>query len=125
MITREELANIIAKQRQYEKQRNAGQKRVLTFNEGLLSSHALDITRVRRCGKSTLLTQRMRDLGEDWFFLNFESPQLTSLELRDTGRLDSLIEESGTHNLFLMRWISSMIGSIIFARSLTKAIKYA
>ncbi|MCR4574877.1 MAG: ATP-binding protein [Lentisphaeria bacterium] len=100
MITREELANIIAKQRQYEKQRNVGQKRVLTFNEGLLSSHALDITGVRRCGKSTLLTQRMRDLGEDWFFLNFESPQLTSLELRDSGRLDSLIEESGTHNLF-------------------------
>ena len=100
MITKEELGNVVARQRQYEKQRDIGQKRVLVFNEALLTSHALDITGVRRCGKSTLLTQRMRDLGEDWFFLNFESPQLTSLELRDAGRLDALIEESGTHNLF-------------------------
>ena len=100
MITKEELGNIVAKQRQYEKQRYVGQKRMLAFNEALLSSHALDITGVRRCGKSTLLNQRMRDLGEDWFFLNFESPQLTSLELRDSVRLDSLIEEYGTHNLF-------------------------
>ncbi|MBR5080357.1 MAG: ATP-binding protein [Victivallales bacterium] len=100
MITKEELGAVVARQRQYEKQRDIGQKRMLAFNEALLSSHALDITGVRRCGKSTFLTQRMRDLGEDWFFLNFESPQLTSLELRDAGRLDSLIEEAGTRNLF-------------------------
>lgn len=100
MITKEELGNIVAKQRQYEKKRDVGQKRTLVFNEALLSSHALDITGVRRCGKSTLLNQRMRDLGEDWFFLNFESPQLAALELRDSVRLDSLIEEYGTHNLF-------------------------
>ena len=100
MITKEALGNVVAKQRQYEKKRDLGQKRMLAFNEALLSSHALDITGVRRCGKSTLLNQRMRDLGEDWFFLNFESPQLISLELRDSVRLDSLIEEYGTHNLF-------------------------
>ena len=67
----------------------------MDFNDVLLESHALDITGVRRCGKSTIMRQRMRGSDEPWFYVNFESPLLTQFELRDTIRLDSLIDKSG------------------------------
>ena len=77
-----------------------GQIRPLDFNDVLLESHALDITGVRRCGKSTIMRQRMRGSDEPWFYVNFESPLLTQFELRDTIMLDSLIDKSGAKRLF-------------------------
>ena len=100
MILEDELAAIIAKQREIELKKANGQPRALDFNEALLDSHALDVTGVRRCGKSTMMRQRMRSAKEPWFYVNFESPLLTQFELRDTIRLDALIEKSGARRLF-------------------------
>lgn len=100
MILEDELAAIIAKQRQMELKKSDGQLRSLDFNDILLESHALDITGVRRCGKSTVMRQRMRAKEEPWFYVNFESPLLTQFELRDTVRLDALIEKFGARRLF-------------------------
>ena len=77
MILEDELAAIIAKQRETELKKADGQPRALDFNEALLDSHALDITGVRRCGKSTMMRQRMRGSKEPWLYVNFESPLLT------------------------------------------------
>lgn len=101
MILENELAAIIAKQRDTEERKGIGQKRILKFNDALLDSHALDITGVRRCGKSTVLRQRMRHRKSPWFYVNFESPLLTAFEMRDTIRLDSLIAKSGARRIFL------------------------
>lgn len=95
-----ELSAIIARQREIEESKSLGQIRFLDFNDALLDSHALDITGVRRCGKSTVMRQRMRSSDEPWFYVNFESPLLTQFELRDTIRLDSLIDKSGAKRLF-------------------------
>ena len=95
-----ELSAIIARQREIEESKSLGQIRSLDFNDALLDSHALDITGVRRCGKSTVMRQRMRSSDEPWFYVNFESPLLTQFELRDTIRLDSLIDKSGAKRLF-------------------------
>jgi len=100
MILEDELAAIIAKQRATEERKESGQNRQLDFNDRLLDSHVLDITGVRRCGKSTVLRQRMRQKNTPWFYVNFESPLLTAFEMRDTIRLDALIEKFGAARLF-------------------------
>ena len=100
MILEAELAAIVAKQCEQEKKKSVGQIRPLDFNDILLDSHVLDITGVRRCGKSTVLRQRMRGDDTPWFYVNFVSSLLTQFEMRDTIRLDSLIEKSGARRLF-------------------------
>ena len=100
MLLESELAAIVAKQRDLEEKKPIGQMRPLDFNDALLDSHVLDITGVRRCGKSTVMRQRMRGSDAPWFYVNFESPLLTQFEMRDTIRLDSLIEKSGARRLF-------------------------
>lgn len=100
MILESELAAIIARQRETEERKSIGQIRTLDFNDVLLDSHVLDITGVRRCGKSTVMRQRMRGLEQPWFYVNFESPLLTQFEMRDTIRLDSLIDKSGAKCLY-------------------------
>ena len=100
MILESELAAVVAKQREIELKKSVGQIRPLDFNDILLESHALDITGVRRCGKSTVMRQRIRGSREPWFYVNFESPLLTQFEMRDTVRLDTLIEKAGARRLF-------------------------
>ena len=100
MILESELAAVVAKQREIELKKPVGQARPLDFNDILLESHALDITGVRRCGKSTVMRQRIRGSREPWFYVNFESPLLTQFEMRDTARLDALIEKAGARRLF-------------------------
>ena len=100
MILESELAAVVAKQREIEQKKPVGQARALEFNDALLDSHALDITGVRRCGKSTVMRQRIRGSREPWFYVNFESPLLTQFEMRDTVRLDALVAKSGAKRLF-------------------------
>lgn len=100
MILEDELAALLAKQRETEMRKSDGQHRTLDFNDVLLDSHVLDITGVRRCGKSTVMRQRMRAKKSPWFYVNFESPLLTSFEMRDTVRLDAIIERSKARRLF-------------------------
>ena len=100
MVLENELAAIIARQREIEERKSLGQIRPLDFNDVLLDSHVLDITGVRRCGKSTVMRQRMRGSDAPWFYMNFESPLLTQFEMRDTIRLDSLIDKAGAKCLF-------------------------
>ena len=100
MVLENELAAIIARQREIEERKSLGQIRPLDFNDVLLDSHVLDITGVRRCGKSTVMRQRMRGSDAPWFYMNFESPLLTQFVMRDTVRLDSLIDKAGAKCLF-------------------------
>lgn len=87
MILESELAAIVARQRMIELKKLDGLPRALAVNDALLDSHALDITGVRRCGKSTVMRQRMRTQDVPWLYVNFESPLLTQFEMRDTIRL--------------------------------------
>lgn len=58
------------------------------------------ITGVRRCGKSTLMEQRLRTAVDDAFYLNLESAALAGLEIKDAGRLDRVIAASGAKKLY-------------------------
>lgn len=59
-----------------------------------VSSHALIISGIRRCGKSTLLNQLIKSRYEDSFFINFDDPRLFEFEINDFQILDLLIKEN-------------------------------
>ena len=100
MIDEETLQNVAAKQAEIESKRDTGLPRPLSVNEFTLDSHALVLTGVRRCGKSTLMSQRIRRNATDWFYLKFDSPQLVDMELGDSDALDRVIARSGARNLY-------------------------
>ena len=100
MIDEETLQIVAAKQAEIESRRDTGLPRPLSVNESTLDSHALVLTGVRRCGKSTLMSQRIRRNAADWFYLKFDSPQLVDMELGDSDALDRVIARSGARNLY-------------------------
>ncbi len=55
-----------------------------------LSSHALIVTGVRRCGKSTLLQQINKTNNKPSIYLNFEDPRLSGFDLSDFNRLQEI-----------------------------------
>lgn len=64
------------------------------------AAHALVISGIRRCGKSTIMRQHIGRHIEEAFYLNFDTPKLFQFELSDFELLDILIQESGKRNLY-------------------------
>lgn len=65
-----------------------------------ITSHALIVSGVRRCGKSTLLHQLLREKHPDALYLNFEDTRLYDFEPSDFIRLDSVVSEMAQTVLF-------------------------
>jgi predicted AAA+ superfamily ATPase len=101
MILESVLAHVIDQQKIRFSLIDKGLTRELIPATKSLSSHALIISGVRRCGKSTLLMQMMKLMDPEMIlFLNFESPQLYEFSLADFTRLDNLIAQKGVSTLF-------------------------
>ena len=101
MILESVIARVIEQQKSRLMLKDSGLKRELIPATQSLSSHALIISGVRRCGKSTLLMQMMKEMEKDTvLYLNFESPQLYEFALHDFTRLDNLISQTGIDTLF-------------------------
>jgi predicted AAA+ superfamily ATPase len=101
MILESVLAHVIDQQKSRFSLKDTGLTRELVPATKSLSSHALIISGVRRCGKSTLLMQMMKVMDPEMLlFLNFESPQLYEFSLADFTRLDNLIAQKGASTLF-------------------------
>jgi predicted AAA+ superfamily ATPase len=66
----------------------------------LQNSFATVISGIRRCGKSTLLFQLLKQDKENVFFLNFDDPRLFDFERNDFERLDKIIAEGGFKKVF-------------------------
>jgi len=62
--------------------------------------HALIITGIRRCGKSTLLQQINKVIDDNTIYLNFEDPRLAGFEPGDFNRLQEVVEARGINILF-------------------------
>ncbi|WP_024466713.1 ATP-binding protein [Treponema pedis] len=65
-----------------------------------LKTHALVISGVRRCGKSTLLRQFIKKIGSPFFYLNFDDLRLLEFSVPDYALLDELIDEAGVPLIF-------------------------
>ena len=101
MILESTIENLIAQQKQRLSKKDPGLQRELIPATKSLSSHALVISGVRRCGKSTLLLQMLKRMdNETVLFLNFDTPQLYEFSLLDFSRLDNIIDKQGATILF-------------------------
>ncbi len=101
MILESVINRVLKLQQDRLNQKDSGLKRELIPATHSLSSHALIISGIRRCGKSTLLLQMMRSLNlDEILFLNFDTPQLYGFNTRDFARLDNIIDSKGVSILF-------------------------
>jgi predicted AAA+ superfamily ATPase len=101
MILESTIEHLIAQQKQRLLLRDPGLERDLVPATKSLTTHALVISGVRRCGKSTLLLQMLKRMEDKTvLFLNFDSPQLYEFSLLDFSRLDNIINRQGATILF-------------------------
>ena len=65
-----------------------------------LLSHALIITGIRRCGKSTLMQQILKSSDNKAVYLNFEDPRLAGFDLGDFNRVYEIAQEANIETYF-------------------------
>ncbi|GHU95802.1 ATP-binding protein [Bacteroidia bacterium] len=95
-----EIEQVIAEQKAMLLSSDTGLPREALGSLPNLQSHALIISGIRRCGKSTLLRQHLQGLGQDFFYFSFEDTRLYDFQLKDFALLDTLITKSGIKTLF-------------------------
>jgi len=92
MIKQSVLKEVVEQQQERFNTTNIGYKRHLLNEVSFdLPNHALIISGIRRCGKSTLLHQLIEIETEKTFFLNFDTPKLYNFELSDFQIVDALL----------------------------------
>ncbi|MDP3912497.1 MAG: ATP-binding protein [Bacteroidota bacterium] len=77
-----------------------GTSRELLDSLPVTNSHALVVSGIRRCGKSVLLHQFIRNEIDDVFYFNFADIRLYEFLASDFVLLDEIIRESGKKILF-------------------------
>lgn len=79
--------------------------------------HALIISGIRRCGKSTFLHQ-LSERFPHFHYLNFEDPRLSNFKINDFEKLDEIfLEEYGDYRLYLFDEIQAVEKWELFVRS--------
>ncbi|MDD2635030.1 MAG: ATP-binding protein [Bacteroidales bacterium] len=101
MIKRSVIQEIVVQQQMTLNKRTSGYLRHILSDLDLeITSHALIISGIRRCGKSTLLHQLINSTNKDYLFLNFDIPKFYNFELNHFALLDSIISERKSKILF-------------------------
>lgn len=100
MILKSLLQEVAEAQKENLLRLNTGLKRHQLDEIPELASNALIISGIRRCGKSTLLHQLLKERYPEAYYLNFEDPRLYDFELNDFSRLDKLIRQQEEEVLF-------------------------
>ena len=96
MIQLEFLREILEQQKANISAKDAGMKRDQLNSLPDIRSHALIVSGIRRCGKSTLLYQLLREPYTNAVYLNFDDTRLYDFEITDFVKLDQLIKDSGS-----------------------------
>ncbi len=94
------IEEVVVEQQNFIQNLKGDLPRDLLIDLPYIPSHALIISGIRRCGKSTLLYQMIKQKKEKVFFLNFENIRLYNFEVDDFKVLDMVIKESGCKILF-------------------------
>jgi uncharacterized protein len=100
MLLQSQIAEVVNAQAQNFLQRNLGWPRELLPNLQVPKNFALVVTGIRRCGKSTLLLQLLREKFKNAFYLHFEDPRLAGFERDDFNRLSDEISRRNPEVLF-------------------------
>lgn len=99
MLLRDTLKDIVAIQKEILAKQDVGVRRDLLGSVDLKSGHAVVISGIRRCGKSTALKQLMKDSG-DYHYFNFEDQRAINFEVSDFEKLDSIFDENPAERYF-------------------------
>ena len=92
MITKDVLRGVIKSQKEALDRLDTGTPRDMKKEIKITDSFAFMITGVRRCGKSTLLHQLIKDKG-NCYYLNLEDPRLEGFSLIDFNRVEEVMNE--------------------------------
>lgn len=122
MILKETLRKIAISQRE-ELMQDTGMERTLLQKIDLRVPQALIITGVRRCGKSILLQQLMKEQPHCHYF-NFEDQRMTTFEVSDFEKLEEVLSEMNAKaNLFFFDEIQNVPQWELFVRKLLNSRK--
>lgn len=100
MIRLSDLRNIVEEQRSRMPDPLFIKRKLFDELSGRSKSHALIVSGVRRCGKSTLLKQFAQSSDDEWFYINFDTTRLYDFATSDFEILDALIKEFRGEKLF-------------------------
>jgi predicted AAA+ superfamily ATPase len=100
MLLQSQLAEVADAQAENFQNKNVGWQRELLPKLKLPNNFALIITGIRRCGKSTLLFQLLKEKFSNAFYLHFEDPRLAGFENDDFNRLSNEIVKRNPSVLF-------------------------
>jgi len=95
-----EIHEIGVSQKSALEKQEMGMKRLLLPHLPKLHSHALVVSGIRRCGKSTLLRQFVQKQKKPYFYLNFDDIRLAAFSHVDFKLLDKVIADSGIKLIF-------------------------
>jgi predicted AAA+ superfamily ATPase len=95
-----EIREISRNQKTALEARDPGYERDLLSKLPNTAGHALIISGIRRCGKSTLLHQFVKKQDKPFFYFNFDDLRLAGFSTADFGFLNTAIDESGARLLF-------------------------
>ena len=117
MILKETLREVVLSQKEAFGDLELGVEREIADKINTELQHALIISGIRRCGKSTLMHQLSKKIKR-FNYLNFEDTRLTGFELSDFEKLDEIYkEEFGESTFYLFDEIQNITGWEIFVRS--------
>lgn len=92
MILKENLRGIVRLQREELNLTDTGITRELLMRIDQKIPHIVVLIGIRRCGKSTLLSQIIKQL-DSYYYFNFEDPRAISFELMDFNKMDTIFSE--------------------------------
>ena len=119
MIRKDILKEILESQRSWITGLDKGIRREKIQDVKLFDSFAFVITGIRRCGKSTMLSQ-MLSKQKNFYYLNLEDPRLDGFELKDFSRADELFKvEYGEGGVYFFDEIQNISKWERFIRLLT------
>jgi hypothetical protein len=95
-----EIQEICSSQKSMLERQEQGQPRHILPELPDIQSHALIVSGIRRCGKSTLLRQFVQKLNRPFFYLNFDDIRLASFTGGDLALIDKIIAASEARLIF-------------------------
>lgn len=103
MISKQELEKTASAQKEKMLRGNSYRREALSLMPQTLHEDALVISGIRRCGKSTLVGQMVRQVEEEGqraFYLNFDTPSVYGFAFEHFKIVDSLLAENTYDCLF-------------------------
>jgi len=109
MLLKETIHTVAKKQFNLINEKETGTLRNLLKQLDFSSSHVIIITGIRRCGKSTLLLQIMKQ-EQKFAFFNFEDQRVFGFDITDFKRLEEIFDKYENNNILFLDEIQNVQG---------------